>query len=38
MWSDDVQSDRYNTEAILKLLKSLQKFYTIMKFEEILYV
>jgi hypothetical protein len=38
MWSDDVQSDRYKTEAILKLLKSLRKFYTTMNFEEILCV
>ena len=38
MESEDVSSDRYDTEAILEFLKFLRKFYTIMKFEETLYV
>ena len=38
MESEDVSSDRYDTEAILKFLNSLRKFYAIMKFEEAVYV
>jgi hypothetical protein len=38
MESEDVSSDRYDTEAILKFSRSLRKFYANMKVEETLYV